>query len=87
MLVLKLTAEELIEKIALETFPTGELVWACAGPGPARRGLLFRTNKPFPPKVYKLTALGRRFELRAICDDKNQVLVTWSPVTKSRLKH
>jgi len=42
-----LTPEALIEKIALETLPAGsELVWACTGPGPPRRGLLYRTKKP-----------------------------------------
>jgi len=81
-----LTPEALIEKIALETLPAGsELVWACTGPGPPRRGLLYRTKKPVPSSVREFKALGRRFKLEVLYND-GQLLVTWSPLA-GRLKH
>jgi hypothetical protein len=83
-----LTPEALIEKIALETLPVGgELVWACAGGGPPKRGIVYRATSALPWTVKRFTALGRPYKLETWYDvETHKLLVTWSPSKGSRLR-
>jgi hypothetical protein len=76
------SVDEAIEQFAAKHFsPRGRRVSVRVDDGLPRRGLLYRTDKPFPPIVHELVSPeGKPFTVEVRCLDGGYVLVSWGEV-------